>query len=331
MPTPRWTIRPEGSNWGDFGPDDQRGRLNLLTAAAVLRGAAEIREGRVFCLSLPLDYPGGDYHGLNRLPPRLQPVLRRGRAKYNLQAQPRHTDVFCDDCATLHTHYSTHWDALAHVGSMFAAQPGEPATARYYNGYRAGEDVGGDPPRAGALGIENMALAGVQGRGVMIDLLGAFGPARRIVGYDDLMRAMEARRVVVEPGDIVCLHTGQAAALLAMGKQPDRTTMEDAFCHLDGSDARLLRWVDESGLVAIAADNFAVEAVPPRPRQEGSAYEGLHELCLFKLGIHLGELWHLTELNAWLAANDRSRFMLTAPPLRLPGAVGSPVTPIGTV
>lgn len=32
---PRWTHRPEGSNWGDFGPDDQIGRLNLLTPERV--------------------------------------------------------------------------------------------------------------------------------------------------------------------------------------------------------------------------------------------------------------------------------------------------------
>jgi len=28
--TKRWTHRPEGSNWGDFGEDDRLGRLNLL-------------------------------------------------------------------------------------------------------------------------------------------------------------------------------------------------------------------------------------------------------------------------------------------------------------
>src|SRR5271156_4349575 len=28
MSTPRWKNRPEGSTWGDFGPDDQCGRLN---------------------------------------------------------------------------------------------------------------------------------------------------------------------------------------------------------------------------------------------------------------------------------------------------------------
>ncbi len=331
MAARRWTMRPKGSNWGEFGDDDQRGRLNLLTPERVLQGVAEVRAGRVFCLSLPLDYPGGDYHGLQRRPPQLTPVVRNGRVKYNLQSQARHTDIYCDDCAILSTHYSTHWDALAHVGAVFAAGPGGEAGIRYYNGYRGHDDVGGDPPRARALGIENMAQTGVQGRGVMIDLLGAFGPSRRLVGYDDLMHAMARNQVVVEPGDIVCLHTGQAAALLAMGGKPDRATMEDAFCHLDGCDERLLRWVADSGLVAIAADNYAVEAVPPRELREGEAYEGLHELCLFKLGIHLGELWYLTELNDWLLANGRSRFLLTAPPLRLPGAVGSPVTPVATV
>lgn len=32
----RWTKRPDGSNWGDLGEDDQIGRLNLITAG---RGA----------------------------------------------------------------------------------------------------------------------------------------------------------------------------------------------------------------------------------------------------------------------------------------------------
>ena len=39
---------------------------------------------------------------------------------------------------------------------------------------------------------------------------------------------------------------------------------------------------------------------------------------------------YLTELASALRAEQRSRFLLTAPPLRLPGAVGSPVTPIAT-
>jgi hypothetical protein len=57
----------------------------------------------------------------------------------------------------------------------------------------------------------------------------------------------------------------------------------------------------------------------------------LHEHCLFKLGVPLGELWWLGDLARWLREHGRSRFLLTAPPLRLPGAVGSPVTPVATV
>ena len=57
----------------------------------------------------------------------------------------------------------------------------------------------------------------------------------------------------------------------------------------------------------------------------------LHEHCLFKNGIHLGEMWYFRELAGWLRAHKRNRFLLTAPPLRLPGAVGSPATPIATV
>ncbi len=45
----------------------------------------------------------------------------------------------------------------------------------------------------------------------------------------------------------------------------------------------------------------------------------------------LGELWHLTELATWLRAHNRFRFFLIAPPLRLPGAVGSPIIPVATV
>ena len=61
------------------------------------------------------------------------------------------------------------------------------------------------------------------------------------------------------------------------------------------------------------------------------ASEPLHEHCLFKLGLPLGELWHLTPLADWLYDHKRSRFLVTSPPLRLPGAVGSPVTPVATV
>ena len=55
----RWKQRPPGSTWGDWGDDDELGRINLLTPEKVLQGVREVEAGISFCLSLPLDYPGG--------------------------------------------------------------------------------------------------------------------------------------------------------------------------------------------------------------------------------------------------------------------------------
>ena len=55
----RWTQRPEGSTWGDWGDEDQLGRVNLLTRQKILEGIAEVREGRAFGRLLPKSLPDG--------------------------------------------------------------------------------------------------------------------------------------------------------------------------------------------------------------------------------------------------------------------------------
>ena len=166
----------------------------------------------------------------------------------------------------------------------------------------------------------------------MIDLEAHYGRARQLVGYDELMQVLARDGVAVEPGDMVCLRTGFAQMLLEMKREPDEARLHGSCAVLDGRDERLLTWITRSGLTALIADNYAVEAMPSRPCEaDHCAALPLHEHCLFKLGINLGELWYLSELADWLRAHGRHRFLLTAPPLRLPGAVGSPVTPVGTV
>lgn len=348
MTSRRWVNRPEGSNWGEFGPDDQRGRLNLLTPEKVLQGVREVQDGRAFCLSLPLDYPGGNVLNPRRHPPRRFATVRGDRENYNFpfaRENPDWLDVTCDDAALLWLQYSTQWDSLAHVGQLFDADgDGEPE-AVFYNGWRAGEHVVGaqhdhgggagltrfEGVEARALGIETMAATGVQGRGVLIDLHAHVGRERKLVGYDELMRVCEADGVEVETGDMVALHTGFADVLLEMRRNPDPERLTTSCAVLNGRDERLLRWITDSGLAVLVADNYAVEAHPAEPGTGKHAAMPLHEHCLFKLGVHLGELWYLGELAAYLRARGRSRFLLTAPPLRLPGAVGSPATPVATV
>ena len=348
----RWKQRPPGSNWGEFGPDDQRGRMNYVTREKVLQGIAEVKEGISFPLSLPLDYPGGATLNPRRSPPRLAATIRDGKSagKQNFcfplaDDEPELTDVVSDDRVLLTLQYSTQWDSFAHIGSRFDADGDGRREIVFYNGFRVGEDLVPASERrdsepwaryegteAKALGIQNLAEHGAQGRGVMIDLHHHYARERRAVGYDELMKLMDEDRVEVEKGDMVCVYTGFADLLLEMRKQPDAKLLHASCSGLDGRDERLLQWISDSGLAVLASDNYAVEIIPvslskPKP----AALMPLHEHCLFKNGIHLGEMWYLSELARWLRSHRRSRFLLTAPPLRLPGAVGSPATPVATV
>lgn len=344
----RWTQRPEGSTWGDFGPDDELGRLNLLTEDKVLQAVREVRTGKVFCLSLPLDLPGGNVLNPRRHAPKLSPTLREGTPYLNFAmsaVQPDAVDVLSDDQVTLSMQYSTQWDGLCHVGAMFDIQGDGEARRVYYNGFAAGVDVfgGADPAAPGdaccppggsyarKLSVSRYAEKGMQGRGVLVDLARAFGPGRTLVGHEQLQAAMRDQHVVVEPGDMLVLRTGFAERVVEMNGQPDPHELEQMGAVLDGSDAALLEWISASGVAAICADNYAVESYPARTSGPGHSILPLHHHCLFKLGVPLAELWYLKDLADWLHANGRTRFLLTAPPLRMPGAVGSPVTPIATV
>ena len=177
----RWKNRPLGSNWGDFGVDDQMGRLNLIDKEKVLQGISEVKEGRTFCLSLPLDYPGGQVINKVRFPPVLKPVIRNGAPYFNYlwnQLDENHTDIGSDDVVLLHTQYSTQWDSLAHRGRLFDVMGDGKSLPVYYNGFKVDEDVvfeDNNQSKAKALGIENMAGHGVQGRGVLVDLYSDYG------------------------------------------------------------------------------------------------------------------------------------------------------------
>ena len=147
-----------------------------------------------------------------------------------------------------------------------------------------------------------------------------------------LEEIMAADGVVVEPGDMLLLHTGFATRVLEWNREPDPVKIHTMCAYLDARDASLLEWIADSQISALVADNYAVDGLLGKDRDAGRhSFLPIHHLCLFRLGVPLGEMWYLHDLAAWLREHGRSRFLLTAPPLRMPGVVGSPVTPVATV
>ena len=220
-----------------------------------------------------------------------------------------------------------------------------PAELERYARHIVLREVGG--PGQAALKRSRVLVVGAGGIGApVLHYLAAAGIGTLGIVDDDLVSLSNLQRQVIYTGDDI----GQPKALRAAAHlealnphvtcvphvvrlTPDNAATLIGPCDLvlDGSDKRLHAWIEESGVAAIAADNYAVEGLGDADPQGRGPLLPLHELCLFKLGIPLGELWHLSPLNAWLKKNGRCRFLLTAPPLRLTGAVGSPVTPIATV
>lgn len=335
--TTQWKQRPDGANWGDFGAEDQLGRLNWIDADARVQAAREIVTGQSFSLSLPLNVPRQPVLNPRRAGPVIQASRKNGVPIFNFPLgndTPGATDVVSDDVVTLSPQYSTQWDALGHVCSCFDADGNETAAPVGYNGFRVvshTQATDGPFTGAAALSIDPMARHGIQGRGVLIDLRHHFGDEARLVSFANIKYVIKADDIDVRKGDIVCFHTGLADIALNLKADDDHEILKTACCALDGNDPALRDWITQSQIAALAADNHAVEKRNYTLTAKRGPLLPLHEHCLVKLGIPLGELWHLSVLAQWLRNHKRHAFFLTAPPIYLPGMVGAPVNPVATV
>ena len=263
----RWRHRPNQSNWGEFGPDDEVGRLDSDHAREGASGHRRYHEGRTFCLSLPLDYPGGNVLHSARHPPRRRATTSPdGVKRYLLRLSGE------DATDGRHVRRSGHAShAILHtMGFARAYQVSSTPTAMaspedILQRWRRGEHIvmaKDHATEAERLGIETMAERCVQGRAVLIDLHALAGDAKADIGFDGLEEAMKAQGAIVETGDMVCFRTGFGRKIMEMKRQPDAHTLNQSCAALDGRDPHLQQWVVDSGVAALISDNVAVERYP---------------------------------------------------------------------
>lgn len=290
------------NNAGRWGPDDERGTLNLITAEAVQRGLRAARQGKVFSLAIPFD-ENGPQTGV--IPGRDNPSRSMLMVDVAFTGDPSN---FCtsDDTLTMGVQAATHWDALAHVSYE----------GRLYNNVPSSTIDATGAPR---LGID--AFGPVVSRGVLLDVarvhgVDCFDDAHAITD-DDLDAAEQLAGVTVEPGDIVCVRTGQMEYL----RRGDKARFGDPS---PGLSTKSVEWLHDHDVAAVATDTLVFEVWPC---EDPAVLLPVHLLHLVDMGLPQGQLWALDELAGDCAADGQHDFLLAATPLPLTRAVGGPVAP----
>ncbi|MCB9304071.1 MAG: cyclase family protein [Lewinellaceae bacterium] len=288
-----------------WGKDDEIGSLNLMSNSTRFEVLSQIKSGKTYDLSVEYFVGMPSFHALGDPP-----------YQYWLTHTPHGTIVdnpnglgeamnrkvsYTGDAISMYTHMGTHIDALNHFG----------LNGKIWNGFTPEEHLGDKGWKK--TGAE--AIPPIIARGVMIDVKSSKGvlPKNYRITANDLQEALKKQRVVLKPGDVVVIRTGQAEFY------------EDADHYLDnypGISLAAVKWlIEDKGIMLLGADNLSFEAFPPE-REDN--WVPVHTYLLAEKGVMFIEQMYLEEL----AKDEVYEFAFIAASLKLKGASGSPMRPM---
>jgi len=290
-----------------WGPTDEIGRLNLITAesrANVLSrvdGSAAYDLSVEYFIGMPSWQAAGD--------PRYQ-IWMTHTPQGTIVDDPmgvgeelnNHVS-YTGAAVSMYTHMGTHIDALNHFG----------LNGKIWNGFSAHQH----------LGDRGWNVAGAEktppiiARGVLIDVAAAKGLDMLSDGYritrEDLIEALDKQGVDIQEGDVTLIRTGRMKVY------------EDAAAYMANppglgmAAARFL--VEEKGAMIVGADNLSFEAFPSELEDD---YVPLHTYLLAQQGAPILELVYLEELSQ----DAIYEFAFIGGSLKLRGSDAAPIRPI---
>jgi kynurenine formamidase len=298
-------------NWGRWGKDDELGTANFITPAAIVAAAQLVRRGVVISCAIPLEESGPIYP--TRIPPKH--VMTSSGADY-FAGKPTSGSIpeggmkFADDYIFAALQCSTQWDALGHC---WYGQ-------HLYNGVPETEIRGSGAAR---LGIDNLHRHFVA-RGLLLDLPLVINDNTRLApGYaitdTDLDRAVTHAGVEVRSGDVLLIRTGHLPWYYEL------TDKREFFKGAPGLGQTTVEWLHRREVAAVALDTLAAEV---QPCETPGGTLPIHGALIRDLGLTIGELFDLEELARACAEDGSYEFLFVAQPLRIIGAVGSPINPL---
>jgi len=187
-----------------YGPDDEVGSLNEMTAASVVAAAKLVKKGKVY------DLDPGRFRGMPLWPghpPFEVMTFRTPLGVYNQKDQGwlmTKNDAhigFISDFVIGTVHTGCHMDGLAHITTGM--------DNHWYNNFNQANDLGDWGP----LKADAWTIPPVVTRGVLIDVAGYKGvrmlPAGYCITAADVKGAVAKQGTVLKPGDTVLIRTGQ--------------------------------------------------------------------------------------------------------------------------
>ena len=345
----RWTQRPDGSTWGDWGDDDELGRINLLTPEKVLAGRAR---GRGRHQLLP--QPAARLPGRHRAEPAAAPAGRSRRPRtwtatptvfYNVHLSEmekcghpqvrrrvgrRRGDALRSSTRRSGTRSRTPAPSSTPTATGSRRPSSTTATAP------ASTSSGRRPTRAATAAStlrsrttsasstwRSTACRAAACSSTSRTTSATTGAASTAKTLEEIMAADD---VVVEPGDMLLLHTGFATKVLEWNRDPD-PVRDPRDVHVPRrarpGDARVDRRVADLGArrrqLRGRRDGRRATATTSR-----HSLLPIHHLCLFKLGVPLGELWYLHELAPGCASTTGAGSCSPRRRCACPASVGSP-------
>lgn len=297
------------SNWGRWGADDECGAMNFVGREQITAAAALVRRGKVISMTLPYDLQCPQTGGFRANPLNMMTATGTDYLAGAQDPLPGPWGAakgfgYSDDVLVMPNQSGTQWDGLAHIFWK----------GRMYNGHDAAVVTAKGASRCG---IEVFNTSFVM-RGVLLDVARHKGVDALDPGYaitvDDLDGTAERQGVEVGRGDAIIVRTGMMQA--RRGDWGDY-----AGGPAPGLSLHTAPWLHEHEIAALATDTWGCEVRP----NEIDLFQPLHIVALVHMGIPFGEIWDLEAIGADCAHDGVYEFMLSAAPLPITGAAGSPL------
>ena len=239
----------EGAEVGKspWGPDDERGRLNLMSEQSQAAVLSRIAGGKVYDLAveyymgMPGWFPAGDPRYTFWMTHTPNGTINDDPLQVG-KAANEHVS-YSGSAVSMYAHTGTHIDALNHFG----------LNGKIFNGFDARTHLGDRGWRK--TGAET--IPPIVARGVMIDVAGAQQTTTLASGFrigrKEIEDALNRQNTTLQRGDVVLLRTGKMAQY---------ADTEKYLTHPPGLSMDGARYLVEQGAMIIGGDNLSLEAFP---------------------------------------------------------------------